>query len=206
LDVGGGAGLILNAVSINIEESYGIKVNKCALDLSPRMLEIQKKTNPDLKKALNEDIRKTSLGNKEIDLTLMIDVLEHVPNPKEALEEVKRISNFVIFKVPLEDNLHFRTFNFVNRGDPRQRRIETIGHINIYNFIKLKNQIEKHTGHVLDFYFTNVFDYYQNSEHYKRWGRRGKLVNFVSTYMFRLSPKLCSLILTDYVMILTKCY
>lgn len=206
LDVGGGAGLILNAVSSYIEGSYGIKVNKFALDLSPRMLEIQKKRNPDLKKALNEDIRKTSLGNKEIDLTLMIDVLEHLPNPKETLEEVKRISNFVVFKVPLEDNLHFRTWNFAKRGDLRQRRIETIGHINIYNFSKLRHQIEKHTGYVLDFYFTNVFDYYQNSEHYKKWGRRGKLVNFVSACMFKLLPKLCSLIFTDYVMILAKCY
>lgn len=153
LDVGGGAGLILNAVSAHIEESYGIKVNKFALDLSPGMLEIQKKRNPDLKKVLNEDIRKTSLGNKEIDLTLMIDVLEHVPNPTEALEEAKRISNFVIFKVPLENNLVDRTSNFVKRGEPRQRTIETIGHINIYDIGKLKHQIEKHTGQVLDFYF-----------------------------------------------------
>jgi ubiquinone/menaquinone biosynthesis C-methylase UbiE len=206
LDVGGGAGLILNAVSTYIAESCGTKVNKFAVDLSPRMLEIQKKMNPDLKKALREDIRKTSLGNKEIDLALMIDVLEHVPNPQEALEEVKRISKFVIFKVPLEDNLHFRTWNFAKRGDLRQRRIETIGHINVYTFSKLRHQIEKHTGHVLDFYFTNVFDHYQNSKQYKKWGRRGKLINFVSANISKLSPKLCSLIFTDYVMILAKCY
>ena len=42
------------------------------------MLEIQEKRNPDLKKALNEDIHKTSLDSKEIDLSLMIDLLEHV--------------------------------------------------------------------------------------------------------------------------------
>lgn len=78
LDIGGGAGLILNAVSTYIEESYDIKVNKFTLDLSPGMLEIQEKRNPDLKKALNEDIHKTSLDSKEIDLSLMIDLLEHV--------------------------------------------------------------------------------------------------------------------------------
>ena len=209
LDVGGGAGLILNKVSTYIEETYEIKVNKFALDLSPGMLEIQKKRNPDLKKALNEDIRKTSLANKEMDLTLMIDLLEHVPNPTEVLEEVRRITKFVIFKVPLEDNLLLRTLDFIKRGWYRQRAIEIIGHINIYNFNKLKHQIEDHTGEVLDYYFTNVFDYFLNSEHYintKNMDAKNKLRIFIASYMFRLSPKLCSFIFTDFVMILVNCY
>jgi len=207
LDVGGGAGLILNATSTYMEESYGVKVNKFLLDLSPGMLEIQKKRSPDFKKALNEDIRKTSLSNKEIGLTLMIDVLEHVLDPTEALEEVKRISRFVIFKVPLEDNLLLKTWNFISRGKLRQHTIEVSGHINVYNFGKLRYQIEKHTGQILDFYFTNVFDYLRSSEHYKNemkiWD---KLINFVAAHVFRLSPKLCSFIFTDFVMLLVKCY
>ncbi len=207
LDVGGGAGLILNAVSIYIGESYGIKVNKFALDLSRSMLEIQKKRNPDLKRALNEDIRKTSLPNKEMDLTLMIDVIEHVPNPTEALEEVKRISSFVIFKVPLEDNLLLKTSNFMRRGGTRRRAIETLGHINIYNLSKLKHQIEEHTGRALDFYLTGVFDHFRNSEYFKSKRQvRDKLIDFVAAHMFRLSPQLCSLIFNDFVMFLVKCY
>lgn len=207
LDVGGGAGLILNAVSTYIAESYSIRVSKFALDVSLGMLEIQKKRNPDLRRALNEDIRKTSLANKEIDLTLLIDVLEHVPNPTEALEEVKRISKFAIFKVPLEDNLLLRTRNFVKRGEPRKHAIETVGHINIYEFSKLKHQVEKHTGRVLDFFFTNVFDYFRHSEHYKEKLKvRSKLLDFIASHMFRLSPKLCSVMFTDFVMILVECY
>ena len=66
LDVGGGAGLILKAVSMYIENEHNVKANKIALDLSHEMLERQKRENPDLKRALNEDIRKTSLNNKEI--------------------------------------------------------------------------------------------------------------------------------------------
>ena len=206
LDAGGGAGLILNAVSIYVEQSRGIKVKKFALDTSPGMLEIQKRNNPDLVRALNEDIRKTSLANKEIDLTLMIDLLEHVPNPTEALEEVKRISNFVIFKVPLEDNFLARIGNFIGGGRPRRRAIETIGHINVYNFSKLKHQIEKHTGQVLNFDFTNMSDYFRNSEHFENKIKTGgKLLNFVAAYVFRLSPRLCSLIFTDSVTILVKC-
>lgn len=207
LDVGGGAGLILKAVSSYIRESYGIKVDKFALDLSPGMLEIQKKQNPDLKKALNEDICKTSLRNKAIDLTLMIDLIEHVPNPTKALEEVKRISNFVIFKVPLEDNLVLRTWNFVARGRPRQFLRKTVGHIIAYSFGNLRRQIEKHAGQMLDFYFTNVHEYFLNSEHYKNeLSLKNKIKDSIATYVFRLSPNLCSLIFDDFVMILVKCY
>jgi SAM-dependent methyltransferase len=206
LDIGGGAGLILNAVSAYIEQKYCITVNKFALDLSPGMLEIQKKNNPDLKRALNEDIRKTSLCDKEIDVTMMIDLLEHVPDPAEALKETRRISEFVLLKVPLENNLFLRIKNFVKKGKTRQYLIESSGHINVYDFRGLKKQIENNLGQVVESYFTNVFDYYLSSGHYKKQMRvRYRLMYFVASCMFRLSPRLCSLIFCDFVMILVKC-
>jgi len=207
LDVGGGAGIILKEISIYINEKYKIKVNKYILDLSPGMLKIQKKRNPDIKKALNENICKTTFKNKEIDLVLIIDVLEHVSNPRKALKELKRISNFVIFKVPLEDCFFSKLWNFVNNGKPRQCIIENIGHINIYNIDKLKYQIEKHAGQLLDYCFTNVFEYYQNSDFYKKNMKFIKKIrNFISNYLFKISPKLCSYFFTDFAMILIKCY
>ena len=207
LDVGGGAGSILDAISAYIEKSYAIKVNRFSLDLSPDMLKVQTKRNPRLKKALTEDICETSLADKEVDLTLMIDVLEHIPEPIKALEEIKRISRFAIFKVPLEDNLFLRALNFIQRGQPRQGLIEKFGHINIYRFSNLRDQIEKHSGQVLEYYFTNVFDHFLKSEHYrKRISKRGQLVNSVAACVFKLSPKLCSLVFNDFVMILIECY
>jgi ubiquinone/menaquinone biosynthesis C-methylase UbiE len=204
LDVGGGAGLILSAVSTYIEQSYNIKVNKFALDMSPGILEIQKKRNPDLKKALKEDICKTSLASKEVDVTLLIDLLEHVSNPTEALKEVGRISKFAIFKVPLECSPFCGVLNFITWGATKSAR-ELIGHINVYNFYKLMHQIEKNTGYVMDFSFTNMFDYFLASEYCKRNLRR-KLVNSIAECVFRLSPKLCSFIFEDFVIILVKCY
>ncbi|NKQ38455.1 MAG: class I SAM-dependent methyltransferase [Methanosarcinales archaeon] len=202
-----GAGLILNAASTYIEKNYGAQINKFALDLSPGMLKIQNERNVDLKKALNEDICKTSLGDKEIDLTLMIDVLEHVPNPTKALEEVKRISKFIILKVPLENNILLNTMDFITKGKVRQELIETVGHINVYNFNKLNYEIEKHAGYVLDSYYTNVFDYVKNSEHYKnKMSTRFKLMNFVAGHTFKASPKLSSIVFSDFAMILVKCY
>lgn len=206
LDVGGGAGLILKEVTLYIEKKFELKVTKYALDLSSDILEIQKIRNPDLKKALNEDICKTSLRDNEIDLTLMIDVLEHIPHPIIALKELKRISNFVIFKTPLEDNIYDRIWDLINRGKKRKYDIETSGHINFYNFYFLKHQIEKFNGILIDYYFTNTFEYYNKSQYYKsnmNW--IDKLMNLIAIFMFKISPKLTSYIFHDFVMILSEC-
>ena len=48
LDVGGGVGEILHAVSRYIRNKYGIVVNKYVIDLSPGMLKLQKERNPDI--------------------------------------------------------------------------------------------------------------------------------------------------------------
>lgn len=207
LDVGGGAGFILNSVSTYIESSYGIRVNKYALDLSPHMLEIQSKTNPDMVKALNEDIRKTSFRDKEIDLILLIDVLEHVPNPAEALEELRRISSFSILKVPLQDSIFSIIWNFMRRGEPKRYDFETYGHINFYSFSKLKHQIEKHAGRLLNFCFTLRFNSRLNTEHYTEKLRiRNQLRDFFASFIFLLSPGLCSTLFGDIAFILVQCY
>jgi len=171
------------------------------------MLKIQKMNNPDIIKSLNEDICNTSLADKEIDLILMIDVLEHIPNPIIALEEMKRISKFIIFKVPLEDNVCMRTLNFLTRGKYRQRLIENVGHIQFYNLFFLIKQVEKHAGLSITYTYTNVFDYMLNSKHYnKKMSLLSKIYNLLGSFMFRISPKLCSLLFTDFVMMLVKCY
>ena len=204
LDVGGGAGLILNTTSKYIEENK-IKVNKFALDLSKSMLKIQKKNNPDLKKTLNEDISKTSFKNKEIDLTLMIDVLEHIPDPEKALKELKRISKFIIFKIPLEDNLYFNSWNFIKKGIPRKEAIEKTGHINVYNFNNLRKQIEENVEEIIDYKFTNVFNYYLNSKDNKNNLKlKNKMINHSANLLFKISPKFCSKIFNDFVIFLVK--
>jgi ubiquinone/menaquinone biosynthesis C-methylase UbiE len=207
LDVGGGAGRILNELSAYIEGNYGLKVNKLALDLSPGMLEIQKKKNPDLRKALNEDIRQASLDDKEVDITLMIDVLEHVPTPNEALEELKRISQFVIFKVPLDHNLLSWVSNLMSKGKTRKLMVETVGHINVYNVKELVYQVEKHVGQILNSSFMNSSEYIQTAEYYKgKRSMKGKLNDLFARYVFMLSPELCSLLFGDFLMMLVKCY
>ena len=207
LDVGGGAGLTLRETSDYIQKIHAKRTNKFALDLSPGMLEIQKERNPDLKKALCEDICSTSLSDKEIDLVLLIDVLEHVFNPKAALEEINRISRFAILKVPLEDNIVLFAWNFLRRGKPRQIAAETIGHVNVYNLKRLRRQIKEHLGQILAFGFTNVFGYRLRSGYYRRQMTiPTKIMSLVAEFVFRISPLACSIVFPDFIMILVRCY
>lgn len=206
LDVGGGAGLILKAISTHIESNREAKVRRFALDLSPGMLQVQKTNNPSLEKALNEDICKTSLTDKEIDVTLMIDVLEHIPNATQALEELKRISRFVILKVPLEDNLAGRLLNLITGGKRKRNLREALGHVSCYDFNSLKRQVEGHAGEIIVWSFCNVFQYYRHSAYYKkRVNMQDRLVGYVGGFVFAVSPRLCSLMFTDFVMVLVKC-
>lgn len=206
LDVGGGAGIILRDVSAYIEKKHGIKVRKHALDMSPGMLKIQARNNPGLSSARAQDICRTSIGAKEMDLALMIDVIEHVPEQENALSEIARISRFVIFKVPLEDNLMTRALNLATMGRQRRHWVEKIGHCNIYTFGSIRKAIEESTGEILDSSFTNVFRYYSTSEFYIRRGRvRDRMVNALGRALFFLSPRLCSLIVSDFSMFLVRC-
>ncbi|MHA1729093.1 MAG: methyltransferase domain-containing protein [Promethearchaeota archaeon] len=201
LDAGGGAGLILNGVAAYINEKYTIEIDKYALDLSNEALKQQKKHNPDLKKALNEDIRYTSLKDKEINLALLIDLLEHIPQPETALEEIKRISNFVILKVPLENVFLNKIRNIVTGGRVRKHLIKDIGHINYYNFQILRRQIEKHMGQIIDYSYTNLHAFFFiNTSGFR------KLFYFILKLVFKITPKLLSMIITDHIMILVKCF
>lgn len=204
LDVGGGAGTILEMISKHIIENNYISIRKYALDLSPGALRVQKETNPDLVRTLNEDIRNTTLGYKEIDLTLMIDVLEHIPEPERALEEVCRISKYAIFKVPLENNLAINLSDFLSEGQTKSERVTIVGHINHYNNKILMNQIKDHCGEVIAHSFTNVLQYVEKQSSNR--SNKMKLLNFLSRFLYQLSPNLNSRIFTDYALLAVECY
>lgn len=207
LDIGGGTGLICNRIATYIRNNYDKKVNKFLLDLSPGILEVQKKNNPDFKQALNEDIRKTTFNDKQIDLALIIDVLEHIPDPEVALKEIKRISKHVVLKVPLEDNLYTNIRNVLTRGRQRKDMYVRFGHVNFYNFKKLRSHIEKYCGRIVKFNFANTFSYFNNSDFYRaKMSKHDRFVNVMGEFTFRFSQYTSALIFSDFVMILAGCY
>jgi ubiquinone/menaquinone biosynthesis C-methylase UbiE len=204
LDVGGGAGLFLKGISDYLS-SKNIRVEQYALDLSMEMLRIQKENNPDIKTFFEGSIEKTSFDGKEIDLVLMIDVIEHVPDAVQALKELSRISKYAIFKVPLENNLYYNFLNLIKTGGLRRYITEKVGHINFYNFKELKKQIATHTGEIIRYYFTNVFEYYLSKEYHKRIVAKEKILYTLGKLAFTISPGLCSHLFNDFVVCLVKC-
>ena len=208
LDTGGGAGVILRETGRHISGA-GRKVVKSALDLSPGMLEVQKRNNPDLTRAISGDIAKMPFVDKDVDLMLLVDVLEHVPNPDQALREVSRIAQFALLKVPLDKNLFYRTQNFFERGRLRDRSVHNLGHVNAYSFGSLKRDIERHGGEVVSHRFTNAYRYAlrpanQQSNQQTRWGRFENAMNTLGSAVFVISPRLASLLFNEFVVVLSR--
>jgi SAM-dependent methyltransferase len=206
LDVGGGAGAILAEIADMIRQHPNISVKKYALDLSPGALELQRARNPDIVKAMREDIRKTSLVDKEVDLALMIDVLEHVPEPNRALEELKRIAKFVIFKVPIEKTIWTWMADFVRGPQRKQEILANIGHVNFYTPHELRSQIESDIGRIVEFRYANSFQPIRSTKLYSELGLFQKLPFIIGPMLFKISPGLCLRIFVDSALFLVECY
>ena len=199
LDVGGGTGTILREIAKHINKTHKLTVKKIILDLSPKALEIQTKNNTDYYKAVNEDISKTSLSDKEVDITLMIDVLEHIPNPIEALQEIKRISKTAIFKIPLESNIFENVFNTLTNGKVAKKLEQQYGHINRYRMGKFISQIENTSGKVMERHYTKYYTIQQKSLT-KSAAIRAKL----ACYTCRISPKISASLYGDFIVATIK--
>jgi SAM-dependent methyltransferase len=207
LDVGGGAGIILRDVAQYIRGRYEVEVSKNALDLSPQALELQQSRNPDIALSLCQDITSCSIEDKGIDLVLMIDVLEHVPDPIRALHEISRLAEYAILKVPIEDTIVFRLWNIARRGEPKRKLQDGTGHLNFYTRRRFLIDLEKHAGFVISSRLTNVFDYCLHSRALP--GDIGGLAgvkNRIASVVFSISPILCSLIFpSDFIIVLIAC-
>jgi SAM-dependent methyltransferase len=203
LDVGGGAGLFLKGISDYLR-SKDIGVEQYALDLSMEMLRMQKENNPDIT-IFEGSIEKTSFEDKKMDIVLMIDVLEHIPNAVKALKELRRISEYVIFKVPLENNIYYNFLNLIKAGGLRKDICEKVGHVNFYNFRNLKKQITSHAGKILSYSFTNVFEYYLSHDYYRQIDTKERILYTLGKMTFGISPEACSRLFTDFVVCLVKC-
>ena len=204
LDVGGGAGLFLKGISEYLT-AKNIRVEQYALDLSREMLEIQKRNNPDIKEIFEGSIEKTSFDDKEVDLVLMIDVIEHVPDAGAALKELRRISKYAIFKVPLENNLYYNVLNLIKGGRLRRDIFQNVGHLNYYTFRKLSRQLAEYSGDVLKYAFINDFEYVLSEEYHRKLNAVEKVVFASGNFMFAISPCLSSCMFPVSIIYLVKC-
>ncbi len=206
LDVGGGAGLILRDIYNYIEKQHSRKVKQRSLDLSPGFLHLQMKNNPGLTDVYNCSIESTPLSEKEVDLVLMIDVLEHLYNLEACYRELRRIAKYVLIKVPLEQNLTVSIVDLLIDYKKMRSSEDSVGHLHFYNYHSIKKELEENLGTVMSFRYTDVFSYLLNSEQRRSKLSLPKVIYCnIARLFYKISPHLTSLIFNDFAIFLVKC-
>jgi len=203
LDVGGGAGLLLSMIGEHLARATGRPVVKCALEISSEMLEIQKVNNPDLVCAQQGSIEATSFEGKEFDLVLLVDVLEHLPNGRKALEEIRRISRYAVIKIPLEDTIHFRLMNTVRGGRLSRQAVESVGHVGSYSVGGYRKEIRSAHGTILCERLTNIFGYLLTNPYHRLQMTRWQCCrNWVCSRASAVAPRFTARFFRDHVVML----
>jgi len=134
VDLGCGPGVFLKELvkDLKIPKAVGT-------DISMTVLQEAQKQNPtfDFYRADSEDL---PFKDKAFDVSTIIDVVEHVEHPDKLIEEAKRISNHIIFKVPIEDCWFINTYRHFVKVDWRAM----MGHVNFYSIKSFKKFAESH--------------------------------------------------------------
>lgn len=94
-------------------EKRGSK-NLFGIDISQKMVELAKKNCPK-GKFLKGGLEVLKKFNEPIDLILLLDILEHLPDPQKALEVASQKASFLGIKIPLEKTLVNRIIGYSSR-------------------------------------------------------------------------------------------
>lgn len=135
LDVGCGEGITLKRLE---EEKIG--QDHEGIDYSKDAIEIGKKIHPTLKIKIG-NVYDLDYRDNAFDMTICTEVLEHLENPKKAVQEIKRVSSkYLVFSVPNEP--FFIMANFL-----RGKYLKTLGnhpeHINHWTARGFERFLEK---------------------------------------------------------------
>ena len=205
MDVGGGAGTVLRLCTEHLSATHGLDIQKILLELSPGLLSRQVSTHGPNAWPILGDVRRLPFSAKSIDLVMLVDVLEHVPEPHLALEEIARAAHFAILKVPLERNLYFWAKDRYKRGRFKSMLRNRYGHINDYTYTSLRRQISRHLGHIIAMRTANVFAYFGGPNQPGDWTRVDKAMNSVVGSIHSISPRTAARLSLDFALVLVAC-
>jgi ubiquinone/menaquinone biosynthesis C-methylase UbiE len=119
LEVGAGEGSILQWLSEwnFCENLYGIEISESGIQM------IREKNIRHLKEILLFDGYHIPYPDNHFDLLVCSHVMEHVEHERVLLREIKRVSKYQIFEVPIDFSLYV---------DKKVKHFLSYGHINIY--------------------------------------------------------------------------
>lgn len=135
-EVGAGEGYLTNIVAQKFPDAQ-IWASDLAEDM---LLKLAKNLNGKSVNLSVENVENLSYEDNKFDLCICCEVLEHVQNPKKALNELKRVTRGrVILSVPIEPL--WRILNML-RGKYLKDFGNTPGHINHWSGLQFKRLVE----------------------------------------------------------------
>jgi len=119
LECGAGEGSILKFLdeSSEFSELYAIEISDTGVN------QIKQRGLRNLKEVQKFNGYEIPYSDKEFDMVYCSRVIEHVEHPRILLREIKRVSKFQVFEIPLDYSIHV---------DKRVKHFLSYGHINIY--------------------------------------------------------------------------
>ncbi|MBZ9628919.1 class I SAM-dependent methyltransferase [Psychroflexus sp. CAK1W] len=143
---------VSNAHEIGVGEGYSTEKLKkyfktfTASEFLPDLVSRAKNRNPDIE-IFQENIYELKFNDEEVDLTILLEVLEHLDYPKLALKELKRISKkYLIIGVPREPI--WRVLN-MSRFKYLSSLGNTPGHLNHWSKKSIVRLVNENFGEVI---------------------------------------------------------
>jgi hypothetical protein len=133
LDIGGGAGVVGHLASLYFHHR-GFDVKTTAADVSTSMLDLQKANNPFITKVVAGDTVAAFAGGCRYDLALAIDVFEHMPDYRPALEAIQKGSTWLVCNMPIERNLFDFLRNVYMKDRYYSEQTRSIGHLHFFSY------------------------------------------------------------------------
>lgn len=144
IEVGCGEGFSTQRLREMLPANVELEASEYVADLVP---EAQKR-NPGVK-IIEESIYETTHVDNTFDVVFLLEVLEHLDYPEQALKEIKRIlkpGGYLVLGVPREPL--WCILNMA-RGKYLTHFGNTPGHLNHWSTFALKRDIRKHFGPIL---------------------------------------------------------
>ncbi len=132
LEISCGTGIILKTLSERrfAERYYAIDISESAIEY------VRNQHIKGLIEAKRNNALKICYDDRSFDLAILSHFLEHLEEPKKALLEAKRVANYILVEIPLEDNIISRLKTLFLRFikfDNNYKLKSDIGHVYFFN-------------------------------------------------------------------------
>ena len=184
-DVGCGAGEILIELQKNITSCEDFT----GYDISPDAISIAEKKQNEITKFKNEDYLESSDSNPE--LTLLLDVFEHVSDYRGFLAKLRQKSNYVIFHIPLD----ISALGTARKSNHMLSMYEDYGHLHFFTKETALMTLSDLGYEIIDHFYTDDMDV-GGSKGAK--GIRRKLSYWRRKLMFRINPELTTSLFSQF--------